>query len=172
MTVRPPQPSPAYFQRIPKREVAPARARQHGLTPSTALGPLCRKGHTGEAGRWRRRASRGSRGRTALRRPGRWPMEWFSPGASDGADQAPSSHTAWRKASKLPAVRPGHVTRLYAARRGFCAASAEPGGRAGDPCGPGQPERAAPGHMEEAGPGHRGGRKRKAERASHGIAGR
>lgn len=33
MTVRPPQPSPAYFQRIPKREMVPARARR-GSTAS------------------------------------------------------------------------------------------------------------------------------------------
>lgn len=33
MTVTPPRPSPAYFQRIPKREVAPARARR-GSTAS------------------------------------------------------------------------------------------------------------------------------------------
>lgn len=119
---------------------------------------------TCEAGQWRRRASRGSQGWTTLQRPCRWPMQWFSPSASDGADWTPPSQSRARSvscqrlgpATSCACTQPAAASVLHV--QSWVAVPETPAvlyRRSGP----------SPGREEGMGPGHRGSKKRKAESA-------
>lgn len=117
-------------------------ATQHRLPSSTALGPLCLKGHV----RSRAVAKEGQQGEpgwTMLQRPWRWRTEWFSPSASDGADQTPASQSLVRgQRAAGGRARPHHAP--VRSPQGLRCCKRRAGRCAGGSCGPLQTERADP----------------------------